>query len=190
MRIPHATHPTGGVAAGQRHLTLTYVAAVDLGKVLTRHMTAEKIKPNELARRCGLAPSVVSRIISGEAQPTPDTLRRLHQGTGIPLLTLIVVSGIFTADELGARIIPLAAGQLTDDELLDELRARIRRDTPPPPNPGGDRDTIESRPVERDSTTHGTKSRRRPQPPLRAVESSGAGAQLVARATGPGQAGL
>lgn len=148
------------------------MAAVDLGTVLSRHLHTEGINARELARRCDLSPSVLTRILSSETNPGADTLRRLHQGTGIPMTTLIVASGMFTATELGARVIPLVADQLTNDELLAVVRERMRPDTPPPAD---DVDSIESRPVERDPAAEAKSTRRggrgRPAaPPLRAVE--------------------
>lgn len=143
------------------------MAAIDLGTVLSRHLTTEGINARELARRCDLSPSVLTRILKGEGNPGPDTLRRLHQGTGIPMTTLIVAADLFTAAELGVRVVAIPADQMTNDELLAAVRERMR---PDPEAGGGEVDMSEGRDVSRDTTAQVRSQRRRRGRSLRPVE--------------------
>ncbi|WP_327384989.1 helix-turn-helix domain-containing protein [Streptomyces sp. NBC_01207] len=42
-----------------------------------------------IAVRIGVKPSTVCRLFSGESTPTLDTLMRLHDAYGVPLLMLV-----------------------------------------------------------------------------------------------------
>ena len=60
----------------------------------------------ELARRSGLAESMVSRWLRGLNQPDVPNLRRVGPVLGVPLLELIVAAGHVTQDEAGLRDAP------------------------------------------------------------------------------------
>lgn len=47
------------------------------------------LRPYEIALRAGLDRSVVSRILSRERCPTPETARRLEMATGVPRVAWI-----------------------------------------------------------------------------------------------------
>lgn len=106
-----------------------------LWELLTRYMASEGIKPADLARQCGLAASAFSPgrpIPLGRADKiTPDTLRSLRDGTRIPLMDLIVASGMWTAEELAATVVRGDPAELSNDELLALVAERMRPERAP-----------------------------------------------------------
>lgn len=109
--------------------------------MLRDHIAAEGITPQELARRCEMHATQLSRLLDGKTQNMrPDTLRRLHRGTGIPMNVLIVASGLFTAAELGAKQVevPLDPRRLSNETLLGWVRERMVE----PSGPGEELDVL------------------------------------------------
>jgi transcriptional regulator with XRE-family HTH domain len=60
----------------------------------------------ELARRSGLAESMVSRWLRGLNQPDVPNLRRMRPVLGVPMLELIVAAGYLTLEEAELRDSP------------------------------------------------------------------------------------
>jgi hypothetical protein len=82
-----------------------------------------------LATRTGIHPTQFQKIREGVTRKfDPETLRKISAGTGIPLMDLIVASGMFTAEELDAKVVHRDPHELSNDELLALVRARMRRD--------------------------------------------------------------
>ncbi|HYT09445.1 MAG TPA: helix-turn-helix transcriptional regulator [Mycobacteriales bacterium] len=61
----------------------------------------------ELARRSGLAESMVSRWLRGLNQPDVPNLRRVRPVLGVPMLELIVAAGYLTLEEAELRDAPV-----------------------------------------------------------------------------------
>ncbi len=106
-----------GGAAGTKGDVETIVRHVrkatgrDWAAYLDTAIRAAALTQAELARRSGLAESMVSRWLRGLNQPDVPNLRRVRPVLGVPMLELLV-----------------AAGHLTQDEAL-------LRDAPEPPEP-------------------------------------------------------
>lgn len=108
-----------------------------LWDLLSGYMASEGIKPAELARRTNVHETQLSgRIRYGPTDKVhPDTLRKLAKGTGIPLVDLIVASGMWTAEELRAAVVHRRPTDITNDELLALVRDRLLVVTGPPAAP-------------------------------------------------------
>jgi transcriptional regulator with XRE-family HTH domain len=90
-------------------------------------MAAEGLRQQDLGTRTGVHPTQFQKIRDGVTRKVdPETLRKISAGTGIPLLDLIVASGMFTADELGARVVHRDPHSLTNEELLALVQERMR----------------------------------------------------------------
>jgi transcriptional regulator with XRE-family HTH domain len=90
-------------------------------------MAAEGLRQQDLGTRTGVHPTQFQKIRDGVTRKVdPETLRKISAGTGIPLLDLIVASGMFTAAELGARVVHRDPQSLTNEELLALVSERMR----------------------------------------------------------------
>lgn len=80
----------------------------------------------QIAMRSDLNPSTFSRQLSGETRLTFDTIKAIHQGTGLQLLDLMVAADFLTEDE--ARHVTATAGLrgATDEEIGWEIIRRAR----------------------------------------------------------------
>ena len=81
----------------------------------------------ELARRSGLAESMVSRWLRGLNQPDVPNLRRVRPVLGVPMLELIVAAGYLTLEEAELRDspeppVPVRLGLSTDGLSADQVR--------------------------------------------------------------------
>jgi transcriptional regulator with XRE-family HTH domain len=81
----------------------------------------------ELARRSGLAESMVSRWLRGLNQPDVPNLRRVGPVLGVPMLELIVAAGYLTLEEAELRDspeppVPVRVGISIDGLSADQVR--------------------------------------------------------------------
>jgi transcriptional regulator with XRE-family HTH domain len=81
----------------------------------------------ELARRSGLAESMVSRWLRGLNQPDVPNLRRVRPVLGVPMLELIVAAGYLTLEEAELQDapeppVPVRVGLSTDGLTGDQVR--------------------------------------------------------------------
>lgn len=81
----------------------------------------------ELARRSGLAESMVSRWLRGLNQPDVPNLRRVRPVLGVPMLELIVAAGYLSLEEAELRDAPapptpVELGISTDGLTADQVR--------------------------------------------------------------------
>ena len=81
----------------------------------------------ELARRSGLAESMVSRWLRGLNQPDVPNLRRVRPVLGVPMLELIVAAGYLTLEEAELQDAPeppapVQVGLSTDGLTGDQVR--------------------------------------------------------------------
>jgi transcriptional regulator with XRE-family HTH domain len=81
----------------------------------------------ELARRSGLAESMVSRWLRGLNQPDVPNLRRVRPVLGVPMLELIVAAGYLTLEEAELQDAPeppapVRVGLSTDGLTGDQVR--------------------------------------------------------------------
>lgn len=79
------------------------------------------------AEAAGVTPSAVSRWNSG-GTPDPVAVATFARTCGRPVLEAFVAAGFLTAEEAGERpSAPPSLQALDDEELLDEVRERMRR---------------------------------------------------------------
>jgi transcriptional regulator with XRE-family HTH domain len=81
----------------------------------------------ELARRSGLAESMVSRWLRGLNQPDVPNLRRVRPVLGVPMLELLVAAGHVTLEEAQLRDapeppVPVRIGVDTDGLTAEQIR--------------------------------------------------------------------
>ena len=81
----------------------------------------------ELARRSGLAESMVSRWLRGLNQPDVPNLRRVRPVLGVPMLELIVAAGYLTLEEAELQDAPeppapVRVGMSTEGLTGDQVR--------------------------------------------------------------------
>ena len=81
----------------------------------------------ELARRSGLAESMVSRWLRGLNQPDVPNLRRVRPVLGVPMLELIVAAGYLSLEEAELRDepeppAPVQVGISTEGLTADQVR--------------------------------------------------------------------
>jgi transcriptional regulator with XRE-family HTH domain len=78
----------------------------DWAAYLDSAMRSAGLTQAELARRSGLAESMVSRWLRGLNQPDVPNLRRVRPALGVPMLELIVAAGYLTLEEAELRDSP------------------------------------------------------------------------------------
>ena len=78
----------------------------DWAAYLESAMRSAGLTQAELARRSGLAESMVSRWLRGLNQPDVPNLRRVRPVLGVPMLELIVAAGYLTLEEAELRDSP------------------------------------------------------------------------------------
>ena len=81
----------------------------------------------ELARRSGLAESMVSRWLRGLNQPDVPNLRRVRPVLGVPMLELIVAAGYLSLEEAELQDAPqppapVQVGISTEGLTIDQVR--------------------------------------------------------------------
>jgi transcriptional regulator with XRE-family HTH domain len=81
----------------------------------------------ELARRSGLAESMVSRWLRGLNQPDVPNLRRVRPVLGVPMLELIVAAGYLSLEEAELQDapqppVPMQVGISTEGLTVDQVR--------------------------------------------------------------------
>jgi hypothetical protein len=81
----------------------------------------------EIGGLAGVDPSQVSRWRSG-GTPRPENAIRFARGAGGDPVEALVVAGFLAADEASAAtVIRTGAGDLSDEDLLAEIRERLAR---------------------------------------------------------------
>lgn len=95
----------------------------------------------EISKKTGISAAAVSRW--QRAVPQPDTAALFARTYQRPVLQAFVAAGFLTADEAAATITVPDIGQLSADDLLAEVRRRMREEVvgnaehPAPMNPTG-----------------------------------------------------
>jgi transcriptional regulator with XRE-family HTH domain len=142
LACTHGRLATGGCARKQfapqwrRHTT---TASIRERRVIVRHIRTESgrewaaylesagLTQAELARRSGLAESMVSRWLRGLNQPDVPNLRRVRPVLGVPMLELIVAAGYLSLEEAELQDAPeppapVQLGISTDGLTPDQIR--------------------------------------------------------------------
>jgi transcriptional regulator with XRE-family HTH domain len=99
----------------------------DWAAYLESAMRSAGLTQAELARRSGLAESMVSRWLRGLNQPDVPNLRRVRPVLGVPMLELIVAAGYLTLEEAELRDspeppAPVRIGLSTDGLSAEQVR--------------------------------------------------------------------
>lgn len=99
----------------------------DWAAYLESAMRSAGLTQAELARRSGLAESMVSRWLRGLNQPDVPNLRRVRPVLGVPMLELIVAAGYLTLEEAELQDAPeppapVRVGLPTDGLTGDQVR--------------------------------------------------------------------
>lgn len=115
--------------------------------------TAGAVTQTEVARAAKVTGPTVSRWVNGKQGVDPAAAANFARTYGRPVLEAFVAAGFLTADE--AKVRPAAAPdftQLTNDELLELVRARMREEgerhdsaaanKPPGPGPADQPGTV------------------------------------------------
>lgn len=88
---------------------------------------ANTSRQRDIEDRTGIDASNFSRWKSGQI-PKPSLVRQFAAAYGRPVLEAFIAAGFLDPQEAGQRpAAPPSLDQLSDDDLLDELRARLRR---------------------------------------------------------------
>jgi transcriptional regulator with XRE-family HTH domain len=106
-------------------------------------MRSARLTQAELARRSGLAESMVSRWLRGLNQPDVPNLRRVRPVLGVPMLELMVAAGYLTLEEAELEDAPeppapvrvgLSTEGLTGDQVrqLEGFAQFLRAQNGPP----------------------------------------------------------
>ena len=90
-------------------------------------MRSAGLSQAELARRSGLAESMVSRWLRGLNQPDVPNLRRVRPVLGVPMLELIVAAGYLSLEEAELQDAPqppapVQVGISTEGLTIDQVR--------------------------------------------------------------------
>jgi transcriptional regulator with XRE-family HTH domain len=78
-----------------------------------------------LAQKSGISQSVISRWSRGETTPSVENARALAQALHRPLLEVLVAAGIVTEEEAAVAGNISDLTELSDEDLLAELRTRM-----------------------------------------------------------------
>lgn len=68
--------------------------ATDFSTWLTRQLAQRKISPAALAKASRKSPAIISRILSGERQPAPETLEAIARALSLPPETVFRAAGL------------------------------------------------------------------------------------------------
>lgn len=103
-----------------------------LARWLEDQLAARGWTVTDLANHSGLNRSGIQRWKSGALRPDMANARILADALGRPILELLVACEYLTAEEARQRnAAPVDPVKLTDDQLLRELRRRIKRSDVP-----------------------------------------------------------
>lgn len=125
---------------------------------LNHHLDKRGWTISDLSRESGLDRSGIQRWKSGQLRPNADNARALADTFHRPLLEVLVAAEILTPEEAAQQ--PIAhpdASALTDDELIEELRRRVKTAVPQPPT----REERDAEPSRFGTTGQDTKRRTR-----------------------------
>lgn len=91
---------------------------------LVNELRVRNISQAELARKSGVSQPVISRVISNERNPSPDTLQKFAKGLRININEVYLAAGILPSgqdikDALSDRFAEVLADLSEDD--IDEL---------------------------------------------------------------------
>ncbi len=107
--------------------------ANDFAGWLRKRMGELGLTQADLARESGIAKSHVSRLLSGESRPTPDSAQRLSKALNLPPDTILIFGGQLPGRptrNARAEEWLLLFTELDDEQQqneLEELRFRVNR---------------------------------------------------------------
>lgn len=92
---------------------------------IQRHLDERGWTPSDLSRAANINRSIIGRWREG-AKPEVTTARSLASALGRPLIEVLVASGLLTPEEADVTdVTVLTVGDITDDELVAEVAARL-----------------------------------------------------------------
>ena len=94
-------------------------------RYLDRQLERRGWTVRDLAREAGLSSAVIYRWRSAETEPGIPNARLAASALGVPLLEFLVAAGAITSDEAGAPVSGPLPGELSSEDLIDELRRRV-----------------------------------------------------------------
>jgi len=124
-RGPEAVHLSGERRAIVRHIRTE--SGREWAAYLESAMRSAGLTQAELARRSGLAESMVSRWLRGLNQPDVPNLRRVGPVLGVSMLELVVAAGYLSLEEAELQDAPEPPGPTqvgisTDGLTADQIR--------------------------------------------------------------------
>lgn len=118
---PNPTSPRSAHARNIKHVTQSW------GDWVRTQLARRNWSNAEAAKASGLPPSAISQWITSQHQkPSMANLRKLAEALDVPILTALVAAGYITAAEAGEPPTVPGAADLTTQELLDEVKKRMR----------------------------------------------------------------
>lgn len=106
---------------------------------IQRHLAARAWDKITLARVADVDKSMVGRWLRGEADPAPESVRRVARVFRRPLRECLVIAGLYTEKEMyhkGPQVPDVKL--LTDEQLMDEIRERMKARELRVPHPPAD----------------------------------------------------
>lgn len=97
----------------------------------------------EIAKRVGVTPQSIGRWHASE--PKPELVRAFAKAYGRPVLEAFVAAGLLTAEDANEQVVRSDSSQLSDEDLVNEVLARMRR--------GGSRGDTAPMKQDQDATT-------------------------------------
>lgn len=104
---------------------------------LDDQLTERKWNQAELARRSGLTPAAISRMINGRRGPGLDACQKIADALGLPVTNVLHIAGLISGDEspreIREKIIAYNIEELTDDQqeevklYIEIIKERDRR---------------------------------------------------------------
>lgn len=92
--------------------------------------------PEEAARAMGIYPSLMRQWTTIARSPTPQVLRRVAALFDTPVPEVLIAAGYMTEEEnVPLSPIRMSLQQLSNKQILDEIRRRTAGDTGGPPIP-------------------------------------------------------
>lgn len=102
----------------------------DFGEWVAQQIADRGYKTDaEAARHIGVPQSTIGRWKTGRKQPLAETMRKVSETLGIPMQQVLVAAGYLKPDETGVVEV-VSTGRLTNEQLLNELGARLVDDNP------------------------------------------------------------
>ncbi|MEA5367766.1 helix-turn-helix transcriptional regulator [Amycolatopsis sp., V23-08] len=97
----------------------------DFPAYLRAQMSRKDLNSAELGRLAGVNPASISKWLRGLEVPSVENSRKTADALGVNLLEILVATGVLTRDEVRGRGTVVDLENLTDTQVIDELKRRL-----------------------------------------------------------------